>query len=70
MPVQAKGEGVSLVPTHLQPQQQKGVGGQHHAPANLSPKKDPVPIEQEASLVWKGTGNLPQQDSIPETSSS
>ena len=39
-----------------------GVGGQHHAPAAFTPRKDPVPIVQEAGLasepVWIGTENL------------
>jgi hypothetical protein len=39
-----------------------GVGGQHHAPATLSPGKNPVPIVQEAGWapgpVWKGAENL------------
>jgi hypothetical protein len=30
-----------------------GVGGQHHAPAALSLRKDPVPIVQEAGRVRK-----------------
>ena len=38
------------------------VGGQHHAPAALSPEKDPVPIVQEAGWapgpVWTGAENL------------
>jgi hypothetical protein len=28
-----------------------GVGGQHHAPAAFTPRKDPVPIVQEAGWV-------------------
>jgi hypothetical protein len=40
----------------------KGVGGQHHALAALSPGKDPVPIVQEAGWapepVWTGAENL------------
>ena len=38
------------------------VGGQHHAPAAVPPRKDPVPTVQEAGyapgLVWKGAENL------------
>ena len=40
----------------------KGVGGQHQAPAALPPRKDPVPIVQEAGQapgqVWTGAENL------------
>ena len=39
-----------------------GMGGQRHAPAALSPGKDPVPIVQEAvwasGPVWTGAENL------------
>jgi hypothetical protein len=39
-----------------------GVGGQRHAPAALPPRKDPVPIAQEAGWapgsVWMGAENL------------
>ena len=28
-----------------------GVGGQRHAPATFTPRKDPVPIVQEAGLA-------------------
>jgi hypothetical protein len=39
-----------------------GVGGQRHAPAAFIPRKDPVPIVQEAELtpgpVWTGAENL------------
>ena len=39
-----------------------GVGGQHHAPAALSPGKDPVSIVWEAGWatgpVWTGAENL------------
>ena len=39
------------------------MGGQRHAPAALSPGKDPVPIVQEAvwasGPVWTGAENLP-----------
>ena len=39
-----------------------GVGGQQHAPAALYPRKDPVPIVQEAGLapgpVWTVAENL------------
>ena len=38
------------------------VGGQHHAPANFTPEKDPVLIVQEAGWasepVWTGVENL------------
>ena len=38
------------------------MGGQHHAPAALSPGKDPVPIVKEAGWdpgpVWTGAENL------------
>ena len=38
------------------------VGGQLHAPAALPPKKDPVPVVQEAGWapgpVWTGAENL------------
>ena len=51
-----------------------GVGGQRHAPAALSPGKDPVPTVQEAGWalgpVRTGTENLvPHRDSIPGPSS-
>ena len=39
-----------------------GVGGQRHAPAALTPRKDPAPIVQEAGWapgpVWLGAENL------------
>ena len=39
-----------------------GVGGQPHAPADLTPGKDPGPIVQEAGwtpgTVWIGAENL------------
>jgi len=39
-----------------------GVGGHHHAPAAFTPRKDPIPIVQEAGwapgLVWIGVENL------------
>ena len=39
-----------------------GVGVQRHAPAALPPRKDPVPIEEEAGWapgpVWTGAENL------------
>ena len=39
-----------------------GVGGQRHAPAAFTPRKDPVPIVQEAGWasrpVWIGAENL------------
>ena len=46
-----------------------GVGCQHHAPAAL-PRKDPVPIVQDAGWapgpVWTGAENLAShRDSIP-----
>jgi hypothetical protein len=48
----------------------EGVRGQRHAPAALYPRKDPVPIVQEAGWapgsVWIGAENLaPHRDSIP-----
>ena len=40
----------------------EGVWGQRHAPATLTPRKDPVPIVQEAGwasgLIWTGAENL------------
>ena len=40
----------------------EGVCGQHHAPAAFTPRKDPVPIVQEAGWtpepVWIGAENL------------
>ena len=40
----------------------EGVGGQHHAPTALTPRKDPVPVVQEAGWtpepVWMGARNL------------
>jgi len=39
-----------------------GVGGQRHAPAAFTPRKDPIPIVQEAGWapgpVWIGAENL------------
>jgi len=39
-----------------------GVGGQRHAPVAFTPRKDPVPIVQEAGWapgpVWTGEENL------------
>ena len=39
-----------------------GVGVQRHAPAALPPRKDPMPIEEEAGWapgpVWTGAENL------------
>ena len=48
--------------------------GQRHAPAALTPGKDPVPIVQEAGWgsgpVWTGAENLvPNRGSIPGPSS-
>jgi len=47
-----------------------GVGFQRHAPAALPPRKDPVPIVEEAGWapgpVWTGVENLAShRDSIP-----
>ena len=46
----------------------EGVSGQQHASAALYPRKDPVPILQEAGWppgpVWKGGKSRPQRDSI------
>ena len=47
------------------------MGGQRHAPADLTPGKGPVPIVQEAGWapgpVWIGAENLaPHRDSIPD----
>ena len=46
----------------LQPRRLMGVGGQRHAPAALPPRKDPVPIVQEAGWapgpVCTGAENL------------
>jgi hypothetical protein len=40
----------------------EGVRGQRHAPAALYPRKDPVPIAQEAGWApgpfWTGAGNF------------
>jgi hypothetical protein len=51
-----------------------GVGGHRHAPAAFIPRKDPVPIVQEAEWapgpVWIDEENLaPHRDSIPGPSS-
>jgi len=47
-----------------------GVVGQLHAPATSAPRKDAVPIVQEAGLtpgpVWKGGKSCPHRDSIPD----
>ena len=47
-----------------------GVGGQPHAPAASTPKKDPIPILQESGwapgLVWTGGKSRPHRDSIPD----
>ena len=44
--------------------------GQQHAPAALYPRKDPVPILQEAvwapGPVWTGGKSRPHRDSIPD----
>ena len=46
------------------------VSGQQHAPAVLYPRKDPVPILQEAAwapgLVWTGGKYRPHRDWIPD----
>ena len=43
-----------------------GVGGQPHAPAVYTPRKDPVPIVQEAGWapgpVWTGEKSRPHRD--------
>jgi len=48
----------------------EGVSGQQHAPAALYPRKDSVPIVQEAEWdpgpVWTGGKSRPNQDSIPD----
>jgi hypothetical protein len=48
--------------THTQPGCYKEVDGQHHAPAALSPGKNPVSIAQEATWasgqVWTGAENV------------
>ena len=48
-----------------------GVGGQHHAPAAFIPRKDPVPIVQEAGWatgpVWTGAENLAPPAFDPRT---
>jgi len=50
---------------------QKGVCGQHHAPAAFTPGKDPVPIVQEAGWalepVWMGAENLAPSGCDPQT---
>jgi len=46
------------------------VGGQPHAPAPSTPRKDAVPIVQEAGWapgpVWTGGKARPHRDSIPD----
>jgi len=46
------------------------MNGQQHAPAALYPRKDPVPILQEAGwapgLVWTSGKSRPHRDSIPD----
>jgi len=48
----------------------EGVSGQQHAPAALTPGKDPVPVLQEAGWapgpVWTGGKSHPHLDSIPD----
>jgi len=48
----------------------EGVSGQQYAPAALYPRKDPVPILQEAGWapgpVWTGGKSRPHRDSIPD----
>ena len=48
----------------------EGVSGQQHDPAALYPRKDPVPILQEAGWapgpVWMGGTSCPHRDSIPD----
>ena len=47
-----------------------GVGGQPHAPAASTARKDPVPIVQEAGWapepVWTDGKSRPHRDSIPD----
>ena len=49
---------------------EKGVSDQQQAPAALYPRKDPVPIVQEAGWapgpVWTGGKSRPHRDSIPD----
>jgi len=49
----------------------EGVRGQRHAPAALYPRKDPVPIVQEAGWapgpVWTGEENLAPPGFHPRT---
>ena len=49
----------------------RGVCGQHHAPAAFTPRKDPVPIAQEAGWapepVWIGAENLAPPGFDPRT---
>ena len=46
------------------------VSGQQHAPAALYPRKDPVPILQEAGwdsgLIWTGRKSRPDRDSVAD----
>ena len=48
----------------------RGGGGQPHTTAASTPRKDPVPIVQEARWapgpVWMGGKSCPHQDSIPD----
>ena len=44
-----------------------GVGGQHHAPAALPPRKDPVPIVQEAGWAPGGRSGRVRKISLPPT---
>ena len=48
-----------------------GVGGQHHAPAAFTPRKDPVPIVWEVGWaqgqVWTGAENLAPPGFDPRT---
>ena len=47
MPTQTHGAGGGITATHSQRRAYKGANGQHHAPATLAPRKDPVSLVQE-----------------------
>jgi hypothetical protein len=65
---QRVGRGINLL--FLDHGTRKGVSGQRHAPAALSPGKDPVPIVQEAGWapgpVRMGGKPRPYRDSISD----
>ena len=60
IPTQVQREGVGIAPTHSQSQRQKGMAGQHHTLATLTPEV-PIPTVKETGWdsrqVCTGTEN-------------